>query len=149
MSLVENLGKDIVTAMKEKDSLKLSVLRMVKGALQLEHINNKKELDDDLFIDVVSKQIKQRNESLEEFTKANRNDLAEKVESEIEILKTYLPKQLSKEEVEQIIEEAFTKVKPQSAKDMGLIMREVTPLLKGKADMKEVSNIIKEKLASI
>ncbi len=149
MSLVENLGKDIVTAMKEKDSLKLSVLRMVKGALQLEHINNKKELDDDLFIDVVSKQIKQRNESLEEFTKANRNDLAEKVESEIEILKTYLPKQLSKEEVEQIIEEAFTKVKPQSAKDMGLIMKEVTPLLKGKADMKEVSNIIKEKLASI
>ena len=86
MSLVENLGKDIVTAMKEKDSLKLSVLRMVKGALQLEHINNKKELDDDLFIDVVSKQIKQRNESLEEFTKANRKDLAEKVESEIEIL---------------------------------------------------------------
>ena len=149
MSLVGNLGKDIVTAMKEKDSLKLSVLRMVKGALQLEHINNKKELDDDLFIDVVSKQIKQRNESLEEFTKANRNDLAEKVESEIEILKTYLPKQLSKEEVEQIIEEAFTKVKPQSAKDMGLIMKEVTPLLKGKADMKEVSNIIKEKLASI
>ena len=149
MSLVENLGKDIVTAMKEKNSLKLSVLRMVKGALQLEHINNKKELDDDLFIDVVSKQIKQRNESLEEFTKANRNDLAEKVESEIEILKTYLPKQLSKEEVEQIIEEAFTKVKPQSAKDMGLIMKEVTPLLKGKADMKEVSNIIKEKLASI
>ena len=160
MSLVENLGKDIVTAMKEKDSLKLSVLRMVKGALQLEHINNKaekrgksennkKELDDDLFIDVVSKQIKQRNESLEEFTKANRKDLAEKVESEIEILKTYLPKQLSKEEVEQIIEEAFAKVKPQSAKDMGLIMKEVTPLLKGKADMKEVSNIIKEKLASI
>lgn len=149
MSLVENLGKDIVTAMKEKDSLKLSVLRMVKGALQLEHINNKKELDDDLFIDVVSKQIKQRNESLEEFTKANRKDLAEKVESEIEILKTYLPKQLSKEEVEQIIEEAFAKVKPQNAKDMGLIMKEVTPLLKGKADMKEVSNIIKEKLASI
>lgn len=149
MSLVENLGKDIVTAMKEKDSLKLSVLRMVKGALQLEHINNKKELDDDLFIDVVSKQIKQRNESLEEFTKANRKDLAEKVESEIEILKIYLPKQLSKEEVEQIIEEAFAKVKPQSAKDMGLIMKEVTPLLKGKADMKEVSNIIKEKLASI
>ena len=60
-----------------------------------------------------------------------------------------MPKQLSKEEVEQIIEEAFAKVKPQSAKDMGLIMKEVTPLLKGKADMKEVSNIIKEKLASI
>lgn len=149
MSLVEKLGKDIVVAMKEKDSLKLSVLRMVKGALQLEHINNKKELDDDLFIDVVSKQIKQRNESLEEFTKANRNDLAEKVESEIEILKTYLPKQLSKEEVEKTIEEAFIKVKPQGAKDMGLIMKEVTPLLKGKADMKEVSNIIKSKLFNI
>ena len=63
MSLIEQMGKDIVTAMKEKDTLKLSVLRMVKGAIQLENINNKKELNDELFIDVVSKQIKQRNES--------------------------------------------------------------------------------------
>lgn len=149
MSLIEQMGKDIVTAMKEKDALKLSVLRMVKGAIQLENINNKKELNDELFIDVVSKQIKQRNESFEEFSKAGRNDLAEKVSSEIEILKTYLPEQLSEEEISKILDEVFEKVNPTSAKDMGLIMKEVTPLVKGKADMKAVSNLIKEKLSNL
>lgn len=149
MSLIENLGKDIVTAMKEKDQLKLSVLRMVKGAIQLENINNKKELNDELFIDVVSKQIKQRNESLEEFNKAGRTDLADKVSSEIEILKAYLPEQLSLDEIEKILNSAFAKVNPTSGKDMGAIMKEVTPLLKGKADMKEVSTMIKEKLSNL
>ena len=149
MGLIEQMGKDIVTAMKEKDTLKLSVLRMVKGAIQLENINNKKELTDELFIDVVSKQIKQRNESLEEFTNAGRTDLADKVASEIEILKTYLPEQLTSEELEKILNEVFEKVKPTSAKDMGAIMKEVTPLVKGKADKKEVSNLIKEKINNI
>ena len=149
MSLIEQMGKDIVTAMKEKDTLKLSVLRMVKGAIQLENINNKKELNDELFIDVVSKQIKQRNESFEEFSKAGRIDLADKVASEIEVLKTYLPEQLSSEELNKILDDVFAKVNPTSAKDMGAIMREVTPLVKGKADMKEVSNLIKEKLSNI
>ena len=149
MSLIEQMGKDIVTAMKEKDTLKLSVLRMVKGAIQLENINNKKELNDELFIDVVSKQIKQRNESFEEFSKAGRTDLADKVASEIEVLKTYLPEQLSSEELNKILDDVFAKVNPTSAKDMGAIMREVTPLVKGKADMKEVSNLIKEKLSNI
>ena len=78
MNLIDKLGKDIVNAMKEKEQLRLSVLRMVKGAIQLENINNKKELNDELFIDVVSKQIKQRNESLEEFKKAERTDLVNK-----------------------------------------------------------------------
>lgn len=149
MGLIEQMGKDIVTAMKEKDQLKLSVLRMVKGAIQLENINNKKELNDELFIDVVSKQIKQRNESFEEFSKAGRDDLADKVASEIEVLKSYLPEQLSSEEVNKILDEVFAKVNPTSAKDMGAIMREVTPLVKGKADMKEVSNLIKDRLASL
>lgn len=149
MGLIEQMGKDIVNAMKEKDQLKLSVLRMVKGAIQLENINNKKELNDELFIDVVSKQIKQRNESYEEFSKAGRSDLADKVASEIEILKGYLPEQLSSEELNKILDEVFAKVNPTSAKDMGVIMREVTPLVKGKADMKEVSNLIKDKLSNL
>ncbi|MBO5376425.1 MAG: GatB/YqeY domain-containing protein [Bacilli bacterium] len=149
MGLIEQMGKDIVNAMKEKDQLKLSVLRMVKGAIQLENINNKKELNDELFIDVVSKQIKQRNESYEEFSKAGRSDLADKVASEIEILKGYLPEQLSSEELNKILDEVFAKVNPTSAKDMGIIMREVTSLVKGKADMKEVSNLIKDKLSNL
>ena len=149
MGLIDQMGKDIVVAMKEKNALKLSVLRMVKGAIQLENINNKKELNDELFIDVVSKQIKQRNESYEEFSNAGRVDLADKVASEIEILKGYLPVQLSSEELNKVLDEVFDKVKPTSAKDMGIIMREVTPLVKGKADMKEVSNLIKEKLSNL
>lgn len=149
MNLIDKLGKDIVNAMKEKEQLRLSVLRMVKGAIQLENINNKKELNDELFIDIVSKQIKQRNESLEEFKKAERNDLVNKTSAEIEILKEYLPEQLSNEEIEEILNSAFNKIKPTSSKDMGLIMKEVTPLLKGKADMKEISNLIKEKLSNL
>ena len=149
MNLIDKLGKDIVNAMKEKEQLRLSVLRMVKGAIQLENINNKKELNDELFIDVVSKQIKQRNESLEEFKKAERADLVNKTSAEIEILKEYLPEQLSNEEIEEILSSAFNKIKPTSSKDMGLIMKEVTPLLKGKADMKVISNLIKEKLSNL
>ena len=115
MNLIDKLGKDIVNAMKEKNQLRLSVLRMVKGAIQLENINNKKELNNELFIDVVSKQIKQRNESLEEFKKAERTDLAEKTLAEIEILKEYLPEQLSKKEIEEILNLAFDKIKPTSS----------------------------------
>lgn len=146
MNLVERLQNDLVVAMKNKDKDKLSVLRMVKGAMQLEHINNKKELTDELAIDVVSKQIKTRNESIKEFEKGNRQDLIEQTEKEIHLLEEYLPEQLSKEEVMAIIDQAFEKIKPQSPRDMGIIMKEVTPSLKGKADMGEVSKLIKDKL---
>ncbi len=146
MDLYEKFNKDMVEAMKNKDKERLTVLRMIKGAMQLDHINNKKEMDESLLIDSVSKQIKMRNDSLEEFKKGNREDLVEQTEKEIAILNEYLPEQLSEEEVDAIIEEAFAKVNPTSAKEMGLIMKEVTPKLKGKADMKEVSNKIKNKL---
>ncbi len=149
MSLIDDLGKEITVAMKEKDTLKLSVLRMVKGAIQLEIINNKKEASDELFLDVVGKQIKQRNESIAEFEKANRLDLAQKTKDELEILKSWLPSQLSGEEIRKILDDIFLKVKPTSSKDMGLIMKEVTPLLKGRADMKEVSDIIKDRLSNL
>lgn len=146
MDLYEKFNKDMVEAMKNKDKERLTVLRMIKGAMQLDHINNKKEMDESLLIDSVSKQIKMRNDSLEEFKKGNREDLIEQTEKEIAILNEYLPEQLSEEEVDAIIEEAFAKVNPTSAKEMGLIMKVVTPKLKGKADMKEVSNKIKNKL---
>ena len=149
MSLYEKFQKDMIDAMKNKDKDRLSVIRMVKGAMQLEHINQKKEMNEELLIDVVSKQIKMRKDSIEEFKKGNRNDLIEKTQSEIDILNDYLPKQLTEEEVEEIIEDAINKVKPTSAKEMGLIMKEVSPKLKGKADMKVVSNKIRERLTSL
>lgn len=146
MNLVETLAKDLVVAMKSKDKDRLSVLRMVKGAMQLEHINQKKELTDELAIDVISKQIKTRNESIKEFEKGNRPDLVEQTQKEIMILQEYLPLQLTEEEILKVIDQAFTKINPQSPKDMGLIMKEVTPSLKGKADMGHVSMLIKTKL---
>ena len=148
MTLLEQLSKDMVVSMKNKDSFSLGVIRMAKGAIQLEAINKKKDLTDEDIIAVISKQIKMRNDSITEFTKAERFDLVEQNQKEIEILNKYMPEQLSLEEVNKIIEEAFSKLNPTS-KDMGLIMKEVSPKLKGKADMGKVNMLIKEKLGNL
>ena len=149
MSKIDDLQKEMIEAMKAKDTLKLNVLKMVKGAIQLEKINNGRELNDELFIDVVVKQIKERSESIEEFKKGNRQDLVDKTQAEIDILNGYLPEQLSEEEVDKVIDEIFDEVKPTSQKDMGPVMKEATAKLKGKADMKMVSTKIKDKLANL
>ena len=146
MSLVEQINEDVKTAMKNQDKEKLNVIRMVKSALQLAKINLKHDLSDEEAIDVIDKQIKMRNDSIEEFKKAERTDLIEQYEKEINILKTYMPEQLSLSEVTEIINKAFEEIKPTSPKEMGLIMKEVTPKVKGRYDMKEVSSIIKERL---
>ena len=142
----ETILNDLKEAMKAQNKDVLTVIRSVKGAMQLEEINKKHELNDEEMIDVISKQIKTRKESIVEFEKGNRSDLIETTEKEIEILSKYMPEQLSIEDVNKIIDEAFNKTNPEGPRDMGKIMKEVTPLLKGKADMGEVSKIIKEKL---
>lgn len=147
--MLEKFNKDIIAAMKSKDAVRLTVLRMVKGTMQLESINNKKEINDDLLIDCVSKQIKLRNDSISEFEKANRIDLVDKNKEEVAILMEYLPSQLTSEELDKVLDEVFALVNPTSAKDMGSIMREVTPRVKGRADMKLVSEKIKEKLSAL
>lgn len=149
MSLMEKLSADMVASLKSGAKDRLTVLRMIKAGVMQEHIDHKRELEDDLVIDVVGKQIKMRNDSLVEFEKANRTDLVDQTKEEIAVLKEYLPEQLSKEEVAKTVEEAFAKVNPTGAKDMGKIMQEVSPKLKGKADMKEVSSLIKEKLENL
>ena len=144
--MVEQLEKDMIAAMKAGEKEKLTVIRMVKAALKQEQIDHKKEINDELLIDVVNKQIKMRKDSIAEFEKANRTDLVDKTQSEIDILTTYLPEQLSSEEVEKIINDIFEEVKPEGMKDMGKVMGLAQGKLKGKADMKEVSTIIKNKL---
>lgn len=141
--------EDLKLAMKAQDKEKLSVVRMVKGAIQMEELNKKHELNDDEVIAIISKQIKSRKEAIVEFEKANRNDLVEQNQKEIEILNTYMPEQLSEEEVNKIIEEAFAKINPTSERDMGKIIGSISPLLKGKADMGSVSKIVKEKLSNL
>lgn len=144
--MIEKLDKDMIAAMKNKEKDKLTVIRMVKASLKQEQIDHKKEINDELLIDVVNKQIKMRKDSITEFEKGGRNDLIEKTQYEIDILMNYLPEQLSKEEVLKIIEDIFDNVKPEGQKDMGKVMKEAQTKLKGKADMKEVSTIIREKL---
>ncbi len=146
MTLEEKLKQDLVVAMKEKNKEKLDVIRMVKAAVDLEHINKKCDITDELVLDVLSKQIKMRNDSISEFSKAERTDLVEKTKRELEILLTYMPEQLTEEEVEKVIDEIFSTVKPESARDMGRVMKEATARLKGKTDMKMVSTKIKERL---
>ena len=144
--MVEKLKNDMIEAMKNKEKERLTVIRMVKAAMDLEHIDRKREINDELLIDVVSKQVKMREESILEFEKGNREDLIEKTKKEIEILKAYLPEQLSESEVVEEIEKIFAEVKPESVKDMGKVMKEATAKLRGRADMKKVSEIIKSKL---
>ena len=145
----ERILNDLVSAMKNKDKETLTVLRMVKGAIQLEEINKKQELNDEDVIAVLSKQIKTRKESIVEFEKAGRNDLVTQTQSEIDILSKYMPEQLSEEDVLKVIDEAFDTLKPEKPSDMGKLMGFVTPKLKGKADMSFVSKTIKEKLANL
>ena len=147
--MYEKIKSDIVAFMKEKDTLKVQTLRGIKGDVDLEHINKKVDITDELVIDMLSRGIKTRRESILEFEKGGRDDLIEKTNSEIDFLQGYLPKQLKSEELNKIIDEVFNKVNPTSAKDMGLIMKELTPLVKGKCDMKNVSSMIKSKLENL
>lgn len=138
--------EDLKNAMKNQDKEKLSVIRMVKGAIQMSELNKKHELSDEEVIDVITKEIKSRKDSINEFQKGGRKDLIEKTQSEIDILSEYLPKQLSEDELNTIIDKVFSEIKPESSKDMGKIMKELKPKVNGKADMSLVSKIVKEKL---
>ena len=144
--MLEKFQQDMIKAMKEKNKEELSVLRMAKGAMDKIRIDQKKEVDDQLLIEVIAKEIKSRNDSIAEFKKGGREDLVSKTENEINILKRYLPEQLSEEEVDKIIDEAFVELAPQGMKDMGKVMGIVTPKVKGKADMSVVSALIRNKL---
>ena len=150
--LYETISKDMIEAMKSKDKDTLNTLRLLKSAIDLYLVNNKLDRNnasDEIVIDVVSKQVKTHRESIEEFKKGNRQDLIENLTREIELLSKYLPEQLSSEELESIVENVFNEVNPTSVKDMGAIMKAITPLVKGKADMREVNAIIKEKLNNL
>lgn len=149
MTLVERINEDMKVAMKAQDKETLNVIRMVKSAVQLAKIELKHELSDEEVVDVVSKQIKMRKDSIAEFSKAERDDLVAQYNQEIEILNKYMPEQLSVDEVNKIIDEAFALVNPTSQKQMGLIMKEVNPKVRGKYDMGEVSKLIKDRLSSL
>ncbi len=144
--MVEKLKNDMIDAMKNKEKERLTVIRMVKAGMNQEHIDRKREINDELLTEAVQRQIKMRKESITEFEKGGRNDLIEKTQEEIKILEEYLPEQLSLEEVNKAIDEIFALIKPEGVKDMGKVMKEANAKLKGKTDMKTVSEIIRGKL---
>jgi len=146
--MLERITNDIKEAMKSKDTLKLQTLRMLKGSIDLERINKKLEkVSDDDIVVIIGKQIKTRKESIVEFEKGNRQDLIDQTNEEIKILSSYMPEQLSEEEIIDIIDNIIKTVNATTIKDMGSVMKEASAKLKGKADMSLVSSIIKNKLS--
>src|SRR5574344_310020 len=131
----EKILEDLKAFMKAQDKESLSVIRMVKGAMQMEELNTKRPLTDDEVITIISKQIKTRKESIAEFIKGNRNDLVEQTNREIDILNKYMPEQLSEDEIKNIIDEAFKIINPKGMSDMGKVIGSISVKLKGKADM--------------
>jgi uncharacterized protein YqeY len=148
MSLKERLTEDMKQAMKDKEAgkLRLSVIRMVRANIKNVEIDSKQELSDDEVLDVVSKEVKMRRDSMEEFKKGNRLDLVENLELEIEVLMKYLPEQLSETEVRTLVEQAVVEAKAVSPKDMGKVMAVLMPKVKGRADGKLVNTIVREML---
>lgn len=146
MSLLTTLNDDIKAAMKSKDKDTLSVLRMLKAAIQNEQIKAGRDLDGEEELTVLSREMKQRRDSLSEFEKAGRDDLADKVKIEIAIVEKYMPKQLSEEEIRQIVQTAIDQTGATSPKEFGKVMGAVMPKVKGKADGNQVNAIVKELL---
>lgn len=146
MSLLDQLNSDLLTATKGGDQLVRDTLRMVKTAIKNTEINNGKPLTDDEIVIVLSKEVKQRQESIASFVNGGRPELAEKEEQEIAILKKYLPEQLSEEEVAAIVDQAVTETGASAASDMGKVMSAIMPKVKGRADGGLVSRLVRERL---
>jgi uncharacterized protein YqeY len=148
MSLKERLTEDMKQAMKDKEAgkLRLSVIRMVRANIKNVEIDSKQELSDDEVLNVVSKEVKMRRDSMEEFKKGNRLDLVESLEQEIDVLMKYLPEQLNETEVRTLVEQAVAEAKAVSPKDMGKVMAVLMPKVKGRADGKLVNTIVRELL---
>ncbi|MDO4710990.1 MAG: GatB/YqeY domain-containing protein [Peptostreptococcaceae bacterium] len=146
MTLNEKLMADLKEAMKNKEALRKSVITMIRAAIKQKEVDERVELTEDDILDVISKQQKQRKDALVEFEKAQRQDLVEQTKQEIEILASYLPKQLTDDELETIVADAIKATDARSMKDMGKIMGKVNEVAKGRADGKRINDMVKKLL---
>ena len=146
MSLKEQLNESMKTAMKARDTLRLSAVRMVRSMIKNREIDSQTELDDRAIIEVISTLAKQRRESIKMYQEGKRPDLVEKEESELAIMLEFLPAQLSSAEISELIDRIIAETGAQGAKDMGRVMKMLSPLTAGKADGKTVSDAVKQKL---
>ena len=147
MALREQLNDDIKNAMRARDSERLNALRLLSAAAKQREVDERITLDDSALIAIVEKEIKKRRESIAQYEKGQRQDLADKEKFEISVIEAYLPKQLSQAEVDAIVAEALASTGSKSPADMGKVMGVLKPKLAGKADMGKVSAMVKAKLA--
>ena len=148
--MFEQINKDLTESMKAKDTFRTSVLRMLKSAIIYEKTNGEKhELTDEDILSIIKKQVKMRKSSMEEYISYNRQDLADSLEKEIELLNTYLPKELSEDEINKIIDEAIKEINPDGMKGMVLVIKAVKEKCGVSADMTYVSKTVKEKLSNL
>jgi len=146
LSLSEQIMSDMKEAMKARDKVRLNTVRMIKSALMNEKIKAGHDLTAEEELTVLSREKKQREESIEEFTKANRKDLADETKQELAIVESYLPKQMTQEELNQAVSSAIAEVNAQGKSDFGKVMKVLMPKIKGKADGKAASDVVRKQL---
>lgn len=147
MSLLERLNEDMKQAMRNKEKDKLTVIRMIKASIQNEAIKLGHELTGDEELTVLSREVKQRKDSLHEFEKAGREDLVEKIRTELQYVELYMPKQLSEEELSDIVKETIEETGAASKADMGKVMAAIMPKVKGKADGSIINKLVQQHLS--
>ncbi len=147
MALTEDVIKDMTAAMKNQEKFELSVLRMLKSALQMEKISLKHDLSDDEATAVIKRQVKQRKDSMAEYEKYGKTEEVDNLKKEIEVLSKYLPEEVSEEQINKVLDEIFEELKPESMKDMGRVMKEATTRLGAGADGSLISKLVRERLS--
>lgn len=146
MSLKAQITEDMKTAMRAKDSARLGTIRLLQAAIKQREVDERIELDDGGIIAVIEKMLKQRRDSIAAYESANRNDLAEVEKFEVSVLQTYLPQQLTEDEINEILEKVVTETGAAGIKDMSKVMAAIKPLVTGRADMGKISGLIKTRL---
>ena len=146
MSLKKKITEDMKVAMKKGDKAKLNLIRMLRSEIRYKEIELGSELDDERTIDVLSSASKKRKEAIEEFKKGGREDLVAREEEELKIIFSYLPEQLSEQELMNLIDDSIAETEAQSPKDVGKVMKVIMPKVKGRADGKKVNQMVSLKL---
>lgn len=147
MPSLEQISKELLDAMKQKDPVRTSTLRMLVSAIRYKEVEKKRSLQEGEILDVIQSEAKRRKESIDEYSKANRADLASKEESELNVLKVYLPSALSEAELKSIIQAAIASVGAKTPQDMGKVMSAIMPQIKGRADGKQAQQFVKDALS--
>ncbi len=147
MSLADRIKDDMKVAMRERDKDRLTTIRLVLAAMKQQEVDTRKELTEADVLAILDKMVKQRKDSIDQFTKAGRDELAAKEQAEIEVIQVYLPQQLTEEEILELVADAISSTGAESMRDMGKVMGILKPKLQGRADMGQVSGLIKSKLS--